>query len=664
MDFEQFSVKINERFNYLATQGRLLHAGISKQQLTEEYLKSFPEGTNPIYLENTVHDCNCCKSFLRQIGNVITVKNGEVLTLWDDFNEYETPYKEVAEHLRGKVLASGIDRVFKPTEQTYGAQITYTVDPEEKNKPASFDHFFCDIPEAYQVSNHDKINSVSNNFTPVLKSLEEIRPTAVDMVLDLIASGSLYRGDEHLKSINAFRQAQIVLDEYEGDVDHFAWENIDNFSLSIRNTVIGSLLKDISEGMDLERAVKRFEDKVAPHNYKRPKALITQGMIDKATATIEGLGLEPSLYRRHARPSDVSVNDILYVDRSVKKDMKDGLLAELKPQKKPKSSVKEGSEISIDQFMSEVLPDTDKLEVLFENKHTGNLMNIFAAVNDDAPPLFKWNNPFSWAYSGGLADSDIRERVSKAGGSVTGEVRISLGWSNADDLDLHLYGPDGHIYYSRRSQGTGRLDVDMNFQRHNAIDPVENITYPLISKMKNGVYKIAVKNYTQRTNSGEGFTLEFEVDGEITTFNYMPQLQRGRMLDCFTFVLKNGEVEITDVSNDLSSDSISKETWGIQTNEYIPVSMMTLSPNHWSGEQGNKHFMFVLKDCINPDQCRGIFNEFLRDDLNEHRKVFEVLGNKSVCEHSEDQLAGLGFSSTKRSSLQVKVDGRPYTVNF
>lgn len=95
MDFKQFSQKINDQFNYLDTQGRLLHAGISKQQLTEEYLSSFPEGTDPIYIENTTHDCNCCKSFLRQIGNVITVKDGEVLTLWDNFNEYETPYKEV-----------------------------------------------------------------------------------------------------------------------------------------------------------------------------------------------------------------------------------------------------------------------------------------------------------------------------------------------------------------------------------------------------------------------------------------------------------------------------------------------------------------------------------------------------------------------------------------
>ena len=82
------------------------------------------------------------------------------------------------------------------------------------------------------------------------------------------------------------------------------------------------------------------------------------------------------------------------------------------------------------------------------------------------------------------------------------------------------------------------------------------------------------------------------------------------------------------------------------------------SPNHWDGEKtGNRHYMFMLENCVNPEETRGIYNEFLKNELAEHRKVFEILGNKMKCEHTENQLSGVGFSSTARNELICKVTG-------
>ena len=51
---------------------------------------------------------------------------------------------------------------------------------------------------------------------------------------------------------------------------------------------------------------------LAPANYKRPMALITQGMVDQAVKTVTELGLEPALSRRLARLTDVNIIDVLW----------------------------------------------------------------------------------------------------------------------------------------------------------------------------------------------------------------------------------------------------------------------------------------------------------------------------------------------------------------
>jgi hypothetical protein len=82
------------------------------------------------------------------------------------------------------------------------------------------------------------------------------------------------------------------------------------------------------------------------------------------------------------------------------------------------------------------------------------------------------------------------------------------------------------------------------------------------------------------------------------------------------------------------------------------------SPNHWDDKAvGNKHYFFMLEGCQNDDKARGFFNEFLSSDLDKHRKVLEMVGAKMKTDESEHQLSGLGFSSTMRNSVLVKVSG-------
>lgn len=158
-------------------------------------------------------------------------------------------------------------------------------------------------------------------------------------------------------------------------------------------------------------------------------------------------------------------------------------------------------EISAQDFINKVLPTAKEIEAFVENKHEKNFVSMIAPVNPDAKTMFKWNNGLSWAYSGNITDSDMKQNVKAAGGNVDGVLRFSIMWNEGQndnsDLDAHCKEPDGNeIYFGncrkpKTSRCGGQLDIDITHpMTQMAGKPsVENITWADMSHMKPGVYK-------------------------------------------------------------------------------------------------------------------------------------------------------------------------------
>ena len=129
--------------------------------------------------------------------------------------------------------------------------------------------------------------------------------------------------------------------------------------------------------------------------------------------------------------------------------------------------------------------------------------------------------------------------------------------------------------------------------------------------------------------------------------------------------LKNG---VFTIEHKLTSKQSQRTIWNLPTQTFHKVNVLMHSPNHWDGHGvGNKHFFFMLDQCVNEGHARGFYNEFLSEELNTHRKVFEVVGSKMKVEESPNQLSGLGFSSTQRNSVLCRVKGsftRTLKINF
>ena len=196
------------------------------------------------------------------------------------------------------------------------------------------------------------------------------------------------------------------------------------------------------------------------------------------------------------------------------------------------------------------------------------------------------------------------------------------------------------------------LDVDI-IDPKTDVPAVENIVYNKKRNMQDGVYKMFVHNYSNRGGTA-GFRAEIEFDGVIHSFGYTKSLSQGEKVPVAEVTLEDGKFTIKEL---ISSELQAREVWGITVNKFVHVSSICLSPNYWNAEIGNKHYMFMLKDCINPDRPNGFFNEYLKNELHEHRKVFEALGSKMRVADCTEQLSGLGFSSTKHNDIVVRVKG-------
>jgi hypothetical protein len=655
-NFPLFAAQVEKQFTEMS-KGELYTVNIAGDAVYFHYLNQFPEGTNPIYRERTEHDCSCCKNFIRNIGNVVSIVNGKLVSVWDIPNA-EYPYNEVAEDLAHAVKTSAISGLFRTKERKYGAEHTFE---QQGEKSVKWNHFHCTInAKHFSATPEAAKGQYASNVQVFSRGLSTITDDALVAVTDLIKSNAIYRGTEFLPLVNDFYSAWKMAKQAIS-FDAFVWENAGKYFATIRNTVIGTLLVDLSEGVDTEVAVRSYEQKVAPANYKRPTALITKGMVDQAMKTIRDLGIEQSLERRYAKLSDLSVNNVIWVNNSVQHLMKDGIESLLLNEVKQDHSKVKPVEIGITDFIETVLPNASSMSVLFAGSLQSNLMSMTAPAHEDCPSLFKWDNGFGWCYKGNITDS-IKEKVKQAGGNVDAKLRFSLAWYNYDDLDIHVIEPDGtHIYFANKK---GKLDIDMNAGGHRSREAVENVSY---THPKDGNYLIKVNQFSKRETSNIGFSIEIDSNGSLCHLAY-PKDVKGTIDVARVRVVNGGIASITSHPEMIGSLP-SKEVWGIATENFIDVNTLTFSPNHWDDNSvGNKHYFFILDGCKSDEPARGIYNEFLKADLDKHRKVFEVLGNKTKCALTDDQLSGLGFSSTKQDAVVVKViaasSTKQYKVKF
>lgn len=686
----EFTKIIQAQFDRMCATGKLFKSSLTGQQVWDLYINYFEKKHNPIFRDpnSTTHNCNLCNNFIRRYGNIVAIdENYNIITMFDVNAPDE--YISVANTISKALKATAISDVFFETFNELNSLPyescnknndkfklgidknvkRYTKEESEKygvvkpNEIRTFNHLHLFIPKQFVDMGSKSIESIMADYRDAKnvfqRAMVEIPLDTLSLVKDLINQGSLLDGQTHLYKIE-----QVIPLKRQYDLlsintkDNWCWVNSYKLPFAkFKNELIGVLCTELAEGKELNEACQAWNKRVDPANYMKAVAPITKKQIEDAKRFVEENGYEESFNRRFATIDDIKASEILHVNIG-KGDVKsmsifDGVKS---TSTRHKRSEFDGiDEVSIEKFMQNILPECTSVEAYLSNKHEGNLVSLTTANIKESKPIFKWSNNYSWTFNGNLAGkSQIKEAVKNAGGKIDGVMRFSIIWNEDGrsivDFDAHCKTPVSYIDYrfKRDNHTNGWLDVDM-------INPselgIENISWQDKSKIVNGKYDFRINNFNRRNNSG--FKAEIEIEGEIYTYECLGNI-RG-ITPIATVVVKNG---VFTIEHHLKAQHLTKELYGLQSEQFHKVNLVCLSPNHWGNNNiGNKHYFFMLDGCKCSSPIRLFHAENLIPELAQHRKVLEVLGNTTMINPSEKQLSGLGFNSTIKDELIVKLQG-------
>lgn len=669
-NFQKMRDKMQEHFDMNMSHEKLFKIDCDVEEMWQLYLNTLPPVQGKT---NLWHDCTSCHRWFRKVANLVALtSDNEIITLWsgETILEYQNVFKALDNFLKEH---KQIKEAFYTSRDEVGIKTTYTDD--ENGDVWRNDHFYLELPSSV-VRDGIKVgqtkDKVATNRQVFESSLSQITLDALNEVIELIEDNNLYRGQQWYNQLKKFRGLKTqVANVSEDDLNNWYWiksMEVGSVISKIKNHSIGVLLLDLSKGADLEVALKRYEQVVAPSNYQRPKEIFTKKMLEEAKQKIEELGYSESLKRRYATMEDLSINDVIFADRSIASNLQNtddffGML-EQEAIVSPKS-FNYIQAISLNDFIDNVIPDAISIDLYTEMPLINNFVSLIAPVNKDAPSMFKWDNPFCWAYKNNMADS-MKEQVKAMGGDVDVDLRFSIRWNNLgewdkSDLDAHCTEPGTdmeirEIFYSNKQSrlGTGGwLDVDIIDPKKD-VPAVENIRFKDKSKMRYGEYLFRVHQFTARSGNA-GFEAEIEFDGTIYHFTHYKPLRQNEYVDVAKVIYhRDGHFELIPI---LDGSSSNVESWNIKMNDFVPVNLICYSPNYWGNNSvGNQHVFFMLKDCISDDTPNAWFNEYLDNELKEnHKKVMEALGRAAKVELTDNQLSGIGLATTRANEVTFKV---------
>lgn len=388
VDFTHYIQLIDRQFQSMIKEGKTLFR-TDAVNLFEAFLLEIPSEYRQRYT------CSECKKFVRKYGNIVAMsQDGEVeAALWGNFDGLLAPsFKKMKDIVENAKIVD----VFISSKEILGTK-----------EAGGFNHMHVSVPQKIRYK-----GKIHTDRQVMLEKREEyrmlqtyIKEYSYELAIEannILSSEQLYRFEKCLGISNWFLELHERLKNNKKYYERILWYAVANAPSGychIKNTVIGTLLDDINDGLDFDLIANRFAHKMNPYQYQRPQSKPTEANVEQGEKIVEKLGIKKSFSRRYARLEEL--NTVWNYDSS-SDTMGKGFFGRVKVKRKndQKSSVElPPTKITWKKFEDQVLPKATKIEFLAPQK--GNFSAILTATHEDAPPILQWDtlenrNPFSW----------------------------------------------------------------------------------------------------------------------------------------------------------------------------------------------------------------------------------------------------------------------------
>ena len=216
--FMMFKKALQKHFDEMQKEAtHLFEVNVDKDELWNTYLDSFPAGTNEIFRKRREHDCSCCRQFIKNIGSAVTIKDNQIHTIWE-LNLGDTTYQPVCDTLDAFVKAHTVTDIYTTKFPKIGTDFNFE---EINGKSHQWDHFFLELPSKFvnrtSRSNEEVKGQFRDTRNVFKRSLDEITMDALDTILELINSNTLYKGEEWKGVLTEFKKYKKEYDKLTSD---------------------------------------------------------------------------------------------------------------------------------------------------------------------------------------------------------------------------------------------------------------------------------------------------------------------------------------------------------------------------------------------------------------------------------------------------------------
>lgn len=371
------------------------------------YLKNLP------LKDRQYHNCNECKKFINLYGRLVVIGSdgGLYSAMWPDV-DYGIPslYEKSILAMRNAVMSSKVIFPFFSSKKILGTPET-----------GMWGHFSVINERIYNSkvkTSYQYIAERIEDFNTLRNAVGEFSKYYINKAHSLIEAKAVIRSEKFSDQTYWFKKIKDHIgDMKEPFKSNLLWKYVilapEGFC-HIKSSVIGSLIKDLSTendfgGYTVEECINRFNQKVDPTTYQRPK-VVKNGNIDTAENIIEKLNIKNSLDRSYATIDDLQ---LYWKPRKIElKKRTVGVFDNLRLVEVDKSISKHSTilpginDITFEKFKRVVIPEIYKLEYLLPFNKV-NFVGITTESIPNSEPILIWDtkenrNPVSWyLYIGG-----------------------------------------------------------------------------------------------------------------------------------------------------------------------------------------------------------------------------------------------------------------------